>query len=166
MEYFGALTLILLSVLTLIAFFLTVALLFPQRVGLSRQAAHEMPGRSFVLGLINTLFFAALIFGFMALADGSGAPIFYLPALLLIIFYLAALSLGLAGLILLTGERMLPKSSCNRQRILGALTLILGCLTPFIGWFGLFTYLCLLGFGSFVLSYFRNSAPIPTFKSE
>lgn len=166
MEYLGALILVILSALTLIAYFLSVALLFPRRVSLSQQAASEMPGRSFVLGLINTLFFTALIFGFIALADGTGAQFLYLPALLLIILYLVGLSYGLSGLILLTGERLLPDGGPIRQCVLGALTLILGCLTPFIGWFGLFFYLCLLGFGGFVLSYFYKPSSFPRPDSE
>jgi hypothetical protein len=166
MEYIGALILIILSAITLIAFFLAVSLLFPRRVGLSQQAASEMPGRSFVLGLINTLFFTALIFGFMALADRTGAQFLYLPALLLLVFYLIGLSYGLSALVQMTGVRLLPDASPNRQRILGALTLILGCLTPFIGWFGLFVYLCLLGFGGFVLGYFKKPNTLISPKTE
>lgn len=166
MEYLAGLILVILSAITLIAFFLAVALLFPHRVGLSEQAAADMPGRAFVLGLVNTLFFAALIFGFMALGDGTGLQIFYLLALLLLIVYLIGLAYGLTGLVQLTGVRLLPAASPNRQRILGALTLLLGCLTPFVGWFGLFIYLCLLGWGGFVISFFRRPAPLPKLDTE
>jgi len=166
MQYLGALIFIILTAITLIAFFLAVALLFPRRVGLSQEAAGDMPGRSFVLGLINSLFIAAFIFGFIALADGTGVQILYFPALILLIIYLVGLSYGLTGVIQMTGVRMLPEASVNRQCILGSVTLILGCLTPFIGWFGLLVYLCLIGFGSFVLSYFRREAPAATLESE
>jgi hypothetical protein len=156
MEYLGAIILIILSTITTIAFFLAVSVLFPNRVDLSQQAANEMPGRSFVLGLINTLFFAALIFGLIALADGTGAQFLYLPALLLLAIYIIGLTFGLTALVQLVGGRLQPDASFPRQRILGALVLILGCWTPFIGWFGLFIYLSLFGFGGFVLSYFRQ----------
>lgn len=166
MQYLGALILIILSTITLIAFFLAVALLFPRRVGLSQQSAEDMPGRSFLLGLINSLFITALIFGFIALAAGTGAKIFHFPAILLLTIYLIGLACGLVGLIQLTGTRLLPKASLNRQRILGALTLILGSLTPLVGWFGLFVYLCLLGLGSFIISLFRRETPLLPIESE
>jgi len=166
MQILGALILMFLSTITLIAFFLAVTLLFPHRVSLSEHAAAEMSGRSFVLGLINTLFLAALIIGFIALADGTGVQLLYLVALALLIFYMICLAYGLAGLIQLVGGRLLPAASPNRQKILGALTLILGCLTPFVGWFGLLVYLCLLGFGSFILGFFRSSATLPATDSD
>jgi hypothetical protein len=156
MEYLGALLLIVLSSITLVAFFLAIAVLFPRRVGLSQQSAADMPGRSILLGLINTLFLAALIFGFIALADGTGAQFFSLLALGLLVVYLVGLAFGLTGLVQLVGTRMLPEAGVNRQRILGATTLILGCLTPFVGWFGLLVYLCLLGFGGIIISFFRR----------
>jgi hypothetical protein len=166
MQYLGALILLILTVFTLIAFFLVLTLFFPRRVRLSQLAAGNMPGRSFVLGLVNSLFISALIFGFLALGEGTGFQILFYPAFLLIIIYLIGLSCGLSGLVELTGARLLPEASENRQRILGAVVLILGSLTPFIGWFGLFIYLCLLGFGSFILSYFSNETVPAPLESE
>ncbi len=66
-----------------------------------------------------------------------------------------ALLLGLAGAVKLIGERLLPERSHHQQMVWGGLATVLGCLTPFIGWFGLFPYVALLGFGAFILSWFR-----------
>jgi hypothetical protein len=118
-----------------------------------------MPGRAFLLGLINTLFVAALFIGLAALAEASGIGLLLLLALLLLVIYLIGLVFGLTGMAQLVGGRLCPAWSPNRRHIAGALALILGCLLPYIGWFGLFVYVSLLGVGGVILSFFRKDQP-------
>jgi hypothetical protein len=157
-DIFSGLIIIVFAAITLVSFFLAVRLLFPLRVELIQQAAEAMHVRAFFLGLVNSIFFAALIMGLIALADGTGASFLYFPALCLFAILIAALAYGLTGVVQLAGARLAPDGSLPRKSVLGSIVLILGCLTPFVGWFGLFVYVGFLGLGAFILSFFRKEA--------
>ena len=159
LETLGMLLLVVLAIAGLIALFLVMGVLFPRRVDLVLQAADQMPGKAFLLGLINTLFVAALCVGIMALAEAAGLEPLALLAVLFLILYAIGLVLGLTGMAQLVGARLSPTWSSNRRHIAGALALILGCLTPYVGWFGLFVYVSLLGVGGVILSFFRKDRP-------
>lgn len=158
-ETLGMLLLLVLAIFGLIALFLVVGVLFPRRVDLVFQAVDQMPGRAFLLGLINTLFVAALFIGLAALAEATGLGLLLLLAILFLVIYIIGLVLGLAGVAHLVGGRLVPAWSPNRRHIVGALALIFGCLLPYIGWFGLFAYVSLLGVGGVILSFFRKDQP-------
>lgn len=159
MQEITALLIIVLMAAALAAFFLAIRLLFPARVELTRMAAEEMLARSFFLGLVNSIFFSAVILGLLALAENMGVAFLALLALILLVIYGIALAFGLTAMIELTGARLLPQGSANRRSILGSVVLILGCLTPFVGWFGLFVYVGFLGVGAFILGLFRKAVP-------
>ena len=164
-DIFSGLIFIVLSFVTLVSFFLAVRLFFPFRTGLIQQAAESMHARAFFLGLINSIFLVALILGLIALADGTGASFLYFPALCLFVVLIAALAFGITGVVQFVGARLLPDGSPHRKTILGSVVLILGCLTPFVGWFGLFVYVSFLGFGGFILSFLRKE-PLPEIAAE
>jgi hypothetical protein len=153
---FGVLILTIFSTLCLIALFIGLVSLFPKVVERTKVTADLTPGRSFVIGLINLLFFGSVAMGFAAIGEGVGANIFLLPALVLLILLTTGLVIGLTGLANLVGERIKPEENKWRQTLWGAVVLTLGSLTPFIGWFGLFLYLSFLGLGAFILSWFQR----------
>ncbi|MFZ6029228.1 MAG: hypothetical protein ACOYYS_16065 [Chloroflexota bacterium] len=155
-DIFVGLVLVVAVACALAAFFLAVRLLFPVRTRSIQEAAEAMHARAFFLGLVNGLFFAALILGLFSLADSTGMAFLFLPALCLCAILLAALAYGLTGVVQLVGTRLLPDGSANRQTIAGAVVLILGCLAPFVGWFGLSFYISFLGLGAVIVSFFRK----------
>lgn len=158
-ETLGMLLLLVLAIFGLIALFLVVGVLFPRRINLTFDAMDQMPGRAFLLGLINTLFVAALLIGLVALAEATALGLLWLLAMLFLVIYLIGLLFGLTGVAQLVGGRLVPAWSPNRRHIAGALALILGCLVPYLGWLGLFVYVSLLGVGGVILSFFPNARP-------
>jgi hypothetical protein len=144
------------SVFSLSAFFLVLGVLFQPLVMRTHDACSDLPGRSFVIGLVNTLFVSILALGFTALGDGTGLEILKLPALLLIIIFAIFIAYGLAGMTLIIGERLVPDRNQTTQLMLGSITMILACLTPYIGWFLLTPYLCFRGLGGVLLGMTRG----------
>jgi hypothetical protein len=147
---------ILLSFVTLLSLLVLLGILFPKRIEAMGIAATDLPGRSFVLGLVNTLFFGAIILGFVALADSSGVQLIAILAVLILAGFAVVLLLGLASMTNLVGNRIAGDMSYRRRVIFGGSTLILACLAPFVGWFLFFPYIGMLGVGAFVLTIFRT----------
>ena len=156
-EGFSVIVLSLLSGATLVAFFSVMAVLFPRQVDSAQRAAQAMPGRSFLLGLVNAVFLTIAGVAFSALGDGLGATIVKVLALPPLLAVLLGLAFGLAAMSPLIGERLAPDRSRPTQIALGASAMVLGCLAPFIGWFGLFPYVAFRGLGGFVIGLFGRA---------
>lgn len=165
-DLFGLLILVIVSAVTLITFFLAIRLFFPQRVNLVQKAAEEMHWRAFLLGLVNTLFFAAIIVGLIALTESTGAGFLSILALLLMAVFMIVLALGLTAVIQMAGMRLMPDATENRRFLLGGLVVVSGSLTPFVGWFGLFLYVSFVGVGSVIISLFTKAKRKPVEKSS
>ncbi len=154
----GILLLLILSVAALVAFMIVLGVLFPRRIAAARDAAAAAPGRAFLLGAVNLVFFGAVGMGFWALAEAVGFDLLALLGLVVIFALAVGLLLGLSGVSRLVGERLAPAAGSTRQHLWGALALILGSLMPFVGWFFLFPYAALLGLGGVILGLFRGRA--------
>lgn len=144
-----------LVVITLTAFLVVLSVLFARRVSLTRAVAESMPGRAFLLGLVNFVFFSALAFGVSVLSNLTHFELLNLLALLSVLPPLVGAGVGIAGLAQIVGEQLAPQGSGSRSTIWGAVTLSLACALPFLGWFGLLPYVVMLGLGSFILSFTR-----------
>lgn len=161
-DAFGIILLALSTGVCWVALVFVLTALFTRRVERTALVAVEMPGRSLTLGLINGLFFTAVIIGFLAADQALGIQLLAFPALATLALVLAGMAFGLSGLSILVGRRALADSSRLRQRIVGSASLYLACLTPIIGWFGLLPAAALFGLGAFLLSFFtQTSAPRP-----
>ena len=152
----GMLVLLIVVATSLVALFAVMGVLFPRTLERTRAAVEELPARSFLIGLVNVLFVLAILFGLGALRNRLGPS--YLDLLVLVILALlgVGIAVGLAAVVQVVGERLLPDRSSLAQRIWGAVALVLACLTPYIGWFGLLPYLALSGLGALILSWFGN----------
>ena len=139
--------------LTLVALFVAMGALFPRQIADVKSKSSDMPGRSFLVGLINVVFLSVIV---AALSGGGDFPQFV--ALLLFAILAIGLVFGLAGMAPLIGERLLPDSSEVRQAGWGAATMVVASLTPFIGWFLLFPYLSFRGLGAFLLGLFARTS--------
>ncbi len=158
---FGLVLLTIISYFCLVALFSALRVLFPRVVERTRSAAELLPGRSFVIGLVNILFFGAIASGFTALSNGLGTGIFILPALVILSGLVIGIGLGLTGMAAITGERLFPDEARRKQIAWGAAVLLLASLTPVVGWFGFLPYLCSIGLGGFVLGWFRRAPAQP-----
>jgi hypothetical protein len=154
---FGIVLLTLLTGVSLIALFFGYRLLFPRVVERSRLAADRSPGRAFTVGLVNFLFFGAVGLGFATISDGAGGNLFLFPAMVILAVLSVGIFIGLTGIVLLLGERMMPEQNLRRQTFWGGVVIILASLTPFIGWFIFFPYVGLVGLGGFIIGWFRRN---------
>ncbi|MDR3574466.1 MAG: hypothetical protein P4L50_11430 [Anaerolineaceae bacterium] len=145
---------------SLIAFFAVLQILFPGRIAKIQTAIEARPGRSFLLGLVNFAFFLAIGVGIFAIS-GRGAIRFLA---VIAVLYLAVLAVGvcfgLASVVQLVGGRLAAHETGFKRSLWGSLALILASYLPFIGWFILFPYTGLLGFGGLVLSIVNWGRPV------
>jgi hypothetical protein len=144
--------------LTLMACFLVLGALFPERIARARRLAGQSPGRSLALGLLNAIFLTSLVVALLAVSEWTGLQILGFPALLVAALAVAAVSLGVAGVTQLVGERLLPDHGPALRQAVGALAAVLACALPVVGWFLLLPYVLLLGLGAFILSFFDPGA--------
>lgn len=139
----------------LAATLVVAASLFPAAIQRTRATAEEAPGRSFLVGLVNLFFLSAVGLAFSAAADGTGAQVLQLPALVLWSAGVVLIVLGLAGVADLICQRLFAEQSKARGLLKASSLMILGGLTPLVGWFILFPYLAMLGAGGVILGWFR-----------
>lgn len=151
------LLLVLLSGVCLMALFLVVEALFPRAVEQTRLAATESPTRSLILGLVNAIFLSALAIAIMSL----NVEALNLIALVLLAILVAGLAVGLTAMARFLGLRLFPGMGEIKRTLAGSLVLILACLMPVVGWFGLFPYVGLRGLGAFVMAMARRRSAAP-----
>jgi hypothetical protein len=162
---------ILLGGATLIALLTTVDLFLPKPVTRARQKLETSSTKSFLVGLINILFwFVVLVIWFVWTQYNGGPDIMAYVigtalALLLLIGVIVPGIPGLAALAQLTGARFNRSASPLGQDLRGGLLLVLACLTPYIGWFVFTPALLSTAIGAGLLTFFQHS-PKPTVLDE
>jgi hypothetical protein len=150
---------LLLLIAGLISYFLVVNALFTSRVARARSLAQSMPGRSFGIGLVNFLFFAVIALVLFSIAENAGPfikGVLTIPAMIILALLAVALSLGLAGMSNLIGERIFPDLPVWKQTLWGTLCLSLACALPFVGWFLLLPYVGFVGIGAVILGFLQR----------
>lgn len=136
----------------LVAFFVILEALFGELVGGITRSAEEKPGKAFWVGLVNAVFVIAIAIGLIGLAEISVLGIVLaVPGFVVGVFVVAGLVFGITGMVRLIAGLVFPGIDGWKSLALSAGVLILACLVPYIGWFGLFPYLGLRGFGAFIL---------------
>jgi hypothetical protein len=154
----GMLVLLIVVGTSLVALFAVMGVLFPRTLERTRAAVEELPARSFLIGLVNVLFVLAIVVGLGALRNSMGPSYLDLLALLVLAILAVGVTFGLAAVVQAVGGRLLPGRSQLAQRTWGAVALVLACLTPYVGWFGLLPYLALTGLGAFILGWLGGRA--------
>ena len=153
--------------ITLIALLGTVNLFLPKPVSRARQKLELNPVRSFLVGLINILFwFVILAFWFVwtQYKGGPDAMVYVIGtalAILLLIGLIVPGIPGLAALAQLTGFRFGGSVSPLGQDLRGGLLLLMACLTPYIGWFIFTPALLSIAIGAGLLTFFQHSPKTP-----
>ena len=112
------------------------------------------------IGFVNFLFFGTITVVLFAIADsvGNGAIKFIvtIPSLLLATILVILLSLGLSSMVSILGERIFPDLSAWKQLFWGTVILTFASAIPFLGWFLLFPFVALTGFGAVILGFFQR----------
>jgi len=136
----------------LAAFFITLEALFGELVEGITRSAEEKPGKAFWVGLVNTVFLGAIAAGLISTGEYSAfGLVLAVPGFAVGIFVAVGIVFGLAGMVRLIARLVFPGKKGWKLQASGAGVVILACLVPYIGWFGLFPYLGLRGFGAFIL---------------
>lgn len=152
---------ILVLTFNLIPFFIVLVTLFPAWTAKTQEIANRMPGRSFVIGLVNFLFLLLVALALFSLAEQVGdllRAILLLPALFLTVLLAIALSFGLGSMAQLIGERLAPAQSAWKRTFWGVLLLGLGGSVPLLGWFLLLPYAAWVGMGAFIIGFFQKTS--------
>lgn len=150
---------IILLTVGLAAYFLVLQALFEARVAKASVIARSTPARSFGIGLVNFVFFAVIALVLFSLAENAGPflrGILTVPAIIILALLTLTLSLGLAGMASLVGDRLFPGFAAWKQTLWGAVCLALACALPFAGWFLLLPYVGMVGVGAVILSFFQR----------
>lgn len=153
------LLIIILLTLSLTAYFLVIGALFSSRVEKTQRVIQQMSGRALGVGFVNFLFLGVIAIVLFSIADGIsglGKGVLTLPALLITILLAVLLSIGLAGLVNIMGEKLFSELSILRQRIWASVILALACALPFVGWFLLFPYIGFVGVGAVILGFLQR----------
>jgi sorbitol-specific phosphotransferase system component IIBC len=156
----GLLVLVILLLISMVAFLSVFGLFFNRRVERTKENAQTGLWRSFLVGLINFIFFAAVALALFALGNRLGVKhIFGLLGLMVLLPLAIGLVFGLAGMVRLVGDKFAPESASELLRtVWGTLMLTLACGLPFVGWFGLLPFVGLVGLGALILSLFSRES--------
>ncbi len=129
------------ALLTLLPF------LLPGKTERSRQVIGATPGRAFIIGLVNFLFF-----GVIAAILAQGGEVAGLLAIFILLVLAALAAVGLGGLVILLRGRIYPETSAGlRHMVWTAALLTLGTLLPFVGWFIFAPILLLISLGAAIM---------------
>lgn len=141
-------------------YFLVISAFFNKRVLKTLNVAKQLPARSLGIGFVNFLFFGAIAIVLFAIAEGvdNGAIRFILliPALVIAAVLVAVLSMGLSAMVSILGERVFPELSTWQKTFWGTVILAFASAIPTVGWFLLFPFIALTGFGAVILGFFQR----------
>lgn len=159
-EFFRLFSLVILFSITLTSYFLVINALFENRIAKTQHVITQTPGRSFGLGLVNFLFFGAIAFALLGVAENTGAfikGIITIPAILILAFLTYLLSIGLTSLVKRLGEKIFPDLTSWKQMLWASVVLCFACALPVVGWFLLLPFVSFIGIGGTILAFFQKS---------
>lgn len=136
---------------TLAALLVLLPALLPGRVARAQQLVQNRPGRSFVIGLVNALFFGVLILIF-----SQGGDLGSLIALIILLALLAVTAVGLAGINQIVQGRLYPNDGGVKVGLKTAVLLIAGGLVPLLGWLVLTPIMLLISLGAGIITLVRR----------
>jgi hypothetical protein len=137
----------------LVALWMTLHAFFSRILERTRSIAAERAGRSFLTGMVNTLFLVAVVLALLAVGQSySGAAVLVILAFVIGLVLIVGLLFGITAMVLLLKERLFPGQLGNRPFALAGAVASLACVTPYLGWFGLFPYISFRGLGAFVIA--------------
>lgn len=143
-------------------YFLVVGAFFNRRVSKTLNVAKQLLTRSFGIGFVNFLFFGTIAVVLFAIAEGVGNDairlVVLIPSLLIAAVLVIFLSLGLSAMVSIIGERVFPDHSTWQKSFWGTVILAFASAIPTLGWFLLFPFVALTGFGAVILGFFQRDS--------
>jgi hypothetical protein len=133
------------------ALLLLIATVCPGVVRRARGSVEKMPIRSFLIGLINFVFF-----GLIAAAFLSGRELIQVFGLIVLTVLMSLVVAGLAAVASMLGERLLPDAVRGRQMLAGGLVLELASLVPLVGWIAVPLFAGITGYGAVIVALIRR----------
>lgn len=159
-EIIRVILLVTLFALAFACYLLVVGAFFNKRVLKTFNVAKQLPARSLGIGFVNFLFFVTIAVVLLGIADSVGNSVIKfivtIPSLLLATVLVILLSLGLSSMVSILGERIFPDLSAWKQSFWGTVILTFASAIPFVGWFLLFPFVALTGFGAVILGFFQR----------
>ncbi len=143
---------IVVSGICLVSLFLVVNAFFNRILERTKTAATERATRSFVTGFVNTLFLVAVGLGLIAIGQNAGGGVLFVLGFVIGLALLLGTIFGMTAMMLVLKERLFPGQLGNRPLIFAGSIGTLACLTPYIGWFGLFPYMIFRGLGALIIT--------------
>ncbi|MCL4869438.1 MAG: hypothetical protein KJ063_10740 [Anaerolineae bacterium] len=141
---------------TFMAFLVAIGLLLPRFTDVSAQVLRTMPGRSFLLGLVNGLFLgliAVVLFQIGQRIGGFFGGMFGLTGLIILLGLLGLSALSLAGMAWLMHQRLYGDAAATLPTLLcTTLILISAGFAPIAGWFILTPLALILGLGATLIA--------------
>lgn len=142
---------------TLAALLVLLPALLPGRVARAQQIVQSSPGRAFVIGLVNFLFFGVLIAIF-----SRGAELGGLIAATIFMAILAVTAVGLAAINQIVQGRLYPNDGGVKVSLKTAVLLIAGGLVPLLGWLVLTPILLFISLGAGIITLVRRGQKVQT----
>lgn len=137
----------------------TVVYFLPRPTVRAQGALEETPGRCFLIGLVNLLFF-----GLLAAVLGQGGDLLRLISFMILLALLTVGGVGLSGLLILLRQRIYgleeTETALLGKNLRTAVLLSIACLAPVAGWFVLAPILVIMGVGSGILALVRRRITI------
>lgn len=161
-----------LASMTLIALLGTIGLFLPQPVERALQKLEFNPVKSFVVGMINLVFwFVILVFWFEWTQYNGGPEMmpFLIGTALGILIIIGLIIPGIPGLVAmarLTGKRWNASGSPLEQDLRGGVLLVLACLVPYVGWFIFTPALLSTAIGAGLLTFFQPRPKAPALEEK
>lgn len=158
---------LLLGGVTLIALIGTVDLFLPKPVTRARQKLEAAPLRSFMVGLINIIFWFVLLviwFEWTQYKEGPDIIPYLIGTAMAILLIIGLIIPGIPGVVAiagLTGRRWNASASPLGQDLRGGFLLVLACLTPYVGWFVFTPALLCTAIGAGLLTFFQRKEKKP-----
>jgi hypothetical protein len=129
---------------------------FPSFIRRAGLTVGRMPARSFIVGLVNFVFFGIIVAALLSIADETneqeGAQLLQLFGLLIALILATFLAFGIAASARWTGVRLVPDASAPRQILSGIIALELASLAPIVGWIFVPLIATLTGYGGIILA--------------
>jgi hypothetical protein len=170
MQILGLILLVLLGGVTLIAMLAAIHLLLPCPVEKARLKLDTALGTSFLLGLVNMLFFSAIAAMLIWLTQLTRDQSFGIAPFLDAVLAILALAIlvttavfvlnGFVAMATLFGSRLGETKSPFIRDLRGGLLLVLACLTPYIGWYIFTPVVICMGLGASVLALFQKKPKV------
>jgi hypothetical protein len=155
------------GIATVAALLAAINLLLPQPVQKVQANLENALGRSTLLGLVNFLFFGALVVLFVWLTDrlnNALSVIFVILAVLIGLSLIVMAVFGLAAFANLFGKRIGDQENTPfKSNIHGGILLVLAGIAPYVGWL-IFTPLVVwAGLGAAIQAFLprRNASALP-----